>query len=267
MALIKKPIPTPEYQTNRQYELNGAVSRGELKKVKTLLAQGVDVHFEQDMVLDTALMYEQPDMFWFFVKNYNFDLKNNWRCIRDAIVYEHKEILNYLIECGVDLNLKESLALKNACFQDKADMFTLLIEKGADSTLQGAIGFHTQGSFYLNLAWSQKSFQVLDILLQTTEHQAQFFCPDSIDFHFDKAQVQERVRTHPQELLSVLLRLRNYSEDNYQHMLSKHTSVHLWTPNEQRYTAFFEKLELEHSVQSFSGTQIQAGAVSNLHKI
>lgn len=90
---------------NRQ--LIDAVKSKNLEKVKSLLEEGADIHYEDDAAFQWAI-YLTPE----------------------RQVCEHIEIIKFLIEKGANIFTQHNYALKNSLYKKNFDIVEILIEKG-----------------------------------------------------------------------------------------------------------------------------------------
>lgn len=247
------PSPSNPPTLTPQQQLHTAVMEGaSAQEVKAAIDKGADIHFEQDILLDAALSMGHPHIFFFFVNNYHFNLKNNWRCLRDAASSGNKEVLDYLIDKrGLDVNMHGGIALHSACLSDQAETFAYLLTKGA-----------TLKPFeYVGYAWSQCSFDVLDFLLQLPEQKDFFFSDLTVDCYLTPSQIEEKLEDYTPQLFETLSKLRAFNEGGFHKVKDKILASHLG--DNVLLTTFLEKVELEHSVEA----QCLNGQSKNVYKI
>ena len=154
MQASEPVVPVPADPPNPNKELLRAARLGELDKVKELLAAGANVNYWEDETYTTPIMYatsrDHLDVVNELLAN-GADLtmadRNGATALHIAASYGHVEILRRIIDEllaeGEDLNTPNGhgqTALHQAAEAGMVNSVTLLLQRGADSTIQDADG-------------------------------------------------------------------------------------------------------------------------------
>ena len=113
----------------------------EIDFIRLFIKKGVDVNAENgiqgDVALNLAILKERLDIVRVLVHEGKADL-NKYASIITA-VYGRKDILEFLLDNGADINIRPRLkatALENAAKVGDRDMVDFLLSRGADATLR-----------------------------------------------------------------------------------------------------------------------------------
>lgn len=154
MPVSEPVVPVPPGPDSSNKELLLAALRGQLDKVKELLAAGADVNYWDQETYMTALMYatsrEHLDVVNELISN-AADLTmtdmNGATALHIAASYGHVNILRTIIDALLEehegLNTQDGhgrTALHQAAEGGMVNSVTLLLQRGADSTIQDADG-------------------------------------------------------------------------------------------------------------------------------
>ena len=161
-----------------------AASRGDLPGAQAALAAGADPYFNNGKAIEAAITNGRLDLVALF-----FDAKRTDWVSRSAIWMAAEngrpEIVEYLINQGVDVNATESKALQGAAFLGNVEVVDLLLSAGAhtdnkalkfavikgheavaDRLLAAGADLHVEDDFCLRHAAARGDVPMIEVLVR-----------------------------------------------------------------------------------------------------
>jgi hypothetical protein len=126
-APVAEAVPV-DYDRNK---LSLVCKYGDLKALVSLLAQGMDIHQENDPTLRWAAQNGQTEMVRFLIDNgANIFAYGDW-ALQQAAHNGHIETVRLLIESGANIFAENCLAMRRAAEKGYTDIVALMVERGA----------------------------------------------------------------------------------------------------------------------------------------
>jgi ankyrin repeat protein len=110
-----------------------ACETGDLKKVKSLVSRGVNIHSHNDAALYCAAEYGHLNVVQYLIEqgSKGFDKLDDYILPRSA-EKGHFEIVKFLVEQGADIHSNNDYALRWAASNGHFEIVKFLVESGAD---------------------------------------------------------------------------------------------------------------------------------------
>lgn len=100
---------TNKYALNK---LGTAVINGDLKRIKELMKDGYDIHYNNEEPLLLAILNGRLPVVKFLIEN---NANINETLLVTAVLFNYFDIVKHLVEQGVDIHMNDDEALKVAC--------------------------------------------------------------------------------------------------------------------------------------------------------
>lgn len=123
-----------DIHAENDWALRNAVGKGHIEIVKLLIEHGADVHAEEDNALFRAVYWERTEIVKLLITSgANVHVDDEY-VLRWAAGGGHIKVVELLLEQGVDLHARNNQALRYAARYGKTETVKLLLEHGADAS-------------------------------------------------------------------------------------------------------------------------------------
>lgn len=120
-----------KYSGHIDDQLVYAVSKNDLKYIKSLIENGADVNVYLGAPLRNAALFGYLEIVKYLVEKGADIHANNGNALCAAAYSGYLEIVKYLVENGADIHTDNGRALKSAVTENRFSVIKYLIEKGA----------------------------------------------------------------------------------------------------------------------------------------
>lgn len=207
-----------------------SIRKGNVESINFFIEKGADIHYQEDMALDTATTFDNLEVLKFLVEELNLDPKTNFRCIRDAAQHNNMEMLRYLVEsCHVDVSIKDNCAINCAIMRDSLEAMLYLQSHGANPNLlviesSNLLDIENPSMAYkpakkylqhknLNNCWTFSSLNCMQELLPA--HKDIFFSKDNIQTEFTASSIMLKLEKSPTFINYVIKELLSYDKKKF----------------------------------------------------
>ena len=204
-----------------------AIRDGDINLIKVCVKKGADIHYQEDMALDTATRFDNLEVLKFLVEELKLDPKINFRCIRDAATHNNMEMLKYLVEsCQVDSTMKDNCAINCAIMADKLEAMIYLQSHGANPNvlvMESSSRLEPENPSLiekpkkpylqhknLNSCWIFASVNCMQELLPDYKHM--FFSKENIKEELTASNIVSKLETNPVFTNYVIKELISYDK-------------------------------------------------------
>ena len=208
-----------------------AVRNGKIDQIKWCVKEGADIHYQDDLALDTASTFEKIEVFKYLIETVGYDVSKNFRCLRDAAQHNDLEMLRYLVEkCGADVKINDNLILC-AINKDSSEAMLYLIEHGASLeqfiTEKPAITYKRQIAYLQNKpaqnAWMFSSVSCMKEILPL--YKDVFFSDDNIKAEITASDIVAKLEKTPSIVNYVLKELIQYQPEKLKLILDTRDQI------------------------------------------
>ena len=196
-----------------------AVRNGKIDQIEWCIKEGADIHYQDDMALDTASTFGNFESLKYLIGTVGYDVSKNFRCLRDAAQNNNLDMLRYLVEeCGADVKINDNLILC-AINKDSNEAMLYLMEHGATLeqfvTEKPAIISKGNIAYLQNKpaqnAWMFSSVSCMKEILPLYKNV--FFSDDNIKAEMTASDIVSKLEKNPSIVNYVLKELLHYQPE------------------------------------------------------
>jgi hypothetical protein len=228
-----------------------AVRNGSISQIKWTIENGADIHFQNDMALDTASTFKHLEVLKFLNNDLGLELIKQERCLFDACRHNDIGMIQFIVEeCGMDVQVNENRPIRNAVMTDALEAFLYLKEKGASLTdtevntmrRTGEPKFKT--STLANIAWMHSSTDCMKEILP--KNRRLFFSDNNIIYEFNASNVMSKIENNSSIVNYAVGELLKFSPEKFDLFLS--TKDKLDEAKQEQFSKWLQWLKLDNDL-------------------
>lgn len=207
-----------------------SIRKGNIASIRLIVKNGADIHYQEDMALDTATTFDNLEVLKFLVEDLKLDPKNNFRCIRDAATHNNMEMLKYLVEsCQVDVTMRDNCAINCAIMRDSLEAMIYLNSRGANPNvlvMESSVRLEPENPSLLkkpkkpylqhknlNSCWMFESINCMQELLPN--YKAIFFSKENIKEELTASNIMMKLEKNPNFTNYVMKEFISYDKKKF----------------------------------------------------
>lgn len=245
-------IARSEYQKNKINELYiQAVRNGSIPQIKWTIENGADIHYQENMALDTASTFEHLNVLKYLNNEIGLKVINQDKCLFDACRHNDIDMIQFIVEdCAMSVTVNENRPIQNAVMTDSLEAFLYLKNKGApinlveDRTLRLRDEPKFKISSLANSAWMYNSIDCMREILP--KNKRIFFSDKNIIYEINASKVMNKIENNSSIVNYVVGELLKFSPKKFELFLS--TKDKLDERKKEEFSAWLQWFKLDHNL-------------------